>query len=67
MLGLLPDDAYQVIMVTLSLTPRIPALTAFNRISPNILYVPVPDDILMPSPKPVVPVTPLTYTSPTAV
>ena len=59
-----PDDAYQVLMATLPLIPIVPALTVFNRIAPELVYVLVLDNIVIPSPKPVFPVPPLTKTSP---
>ena len=63
-LPLLPDDAPPVLIVTLPLTPLVTALTSFNIIATYLLSVPIPDDILWPTPKPVVPVPPLTNTDP---
>ena len=66
-LTLLPDDAPPVLIVTLPLTPLVTALTSFNIIATYLLSVPIPDDILWPTPKPVVPVPPLTDTTPPVV
>ena len=58
MIPLLPDDASTVPMVTLLLPPIVPEMTVFNSSAP---------ELVMPLPNPIVPVTPLTYTSLTVV
>ena len=64
---LLPADTSPSLIVTLPLTPLVLELTVLNSIAPELVSVPVPYDILRSPPKPVVPVPPLTDTTPTAV
>ena len=52
------EDAYPVLIVTLPLTPLVPALNVFNSSDP---------ELVMPHPNPIVPVTPLTDTAPPVV
>ena len=67
MIPLLPPDTATALIVTLPLTPLVPALNVVNIITLDHVSVSIPDDIVRPPTKPVGLVLLLTNTSPPVV